>query len=156
MLSKKVILEVLCIVVLAIIVIMQFVPKVFGFTNLIDPTLLVMVKSIECRLLEKDICFLIYPEEGKSDVIITGVIMTPVAFNGYDAYLNATRPGPVDIGISSCKVSHDQCRFQFKVVDACDGATDCTLYAFIDSRITNKEHDDGEPQSKELYLRKLA
>jgi hypothetical protein len=156
MLSKKVILEVICIVVLAILVIMQFVPKVFGFKDLIDPTLQVMVKSIECRLLERDICFLRYPEEGKSDTIITGVIMTPITSNNYDAYLNATRPGPVDIRVGSCKVSREQCRFEFKVVDACDGVDFCTIYVFIDSRIPNGKWDDGEPKSKELELTKIS
>jgi len=159
MLSKKVILEVLCIVVLAILVIMQFVPKVFGFKNLIDPTLQVMVKSIECRLLERDVCFLRYPEQGTSDTIITGVIMTPLAFNNYDAYLIASRPPltPPPAGpISSCKISREQCRFEFKVVDACDGAGFCTIQVFIDSINKNGKYDDGEPISKDLELTKIS
>ena len=157
MLSKKVILEVICIVVLAILVLIQFVPKVFDFKNLIDPTLQVMVKSIECRLLERDVCFLRYPEEGKSDTIITAVIMTPVAYNGYDACLVASSPSvPSPPPICSCKISREQCRFEFKVVDACDGDTVCTISAFIDSRIKNGKYDDGELISKDLYLTKIS
>jgi hypothetical protein len=161
MLSKKVILEVLCIVVLAILVIMQFVPKVFDFKNLIDPTLQVMVKSIECRLLERDVCFLRYPEQGTSDTIITGVIMTPLAFNNYDAYLIASRPLPPPLNtitVSSCKISREQCRFEFKVVDACDGADFCTIHVFVDNinNVPPGKYDDGEAISKDLELTKIS
>jgi hypothetical protein len=85
--------------------------------------------------------------------------MTPIAFNNYDAYLIASRPPPTPppVGpISSCKISREQCRFEFKVVDACDGAGFCTISVFIDSRIQNGNYDDGELISKDLELTKIS
>jgi hypothetical protein len=85
--------------------------------------------------------------------------MTPMVFNGKDAYLLASRPPPAvpsTITVGNCKISHEQCRFQFKVVDACDGADFCTLYVFIDSINQNGKYDNGEIKSKDLDLTKIS
>lgn len=148
MLSWKVILEVICVVIAAVLIFLFIVPVVMESIGTIHPIFFEIEEEIRCHIFQHEgICLSLYPKRPSVGSTVDVTIRAREWYNTQLACVWKEVPGVV-VG-KCCRITNGKCKTNFVVSADSTG----TYFAFIDSEETEPHvWSPSEPNGERKQL----